>query len=362
MTSRIVFFILIVSLLSTGCNSRLDARSAATLTELVTTSTLPATSTPASSQTPLPPPPQPTVAPVEGTTSTQINVRAEPSTGSNILGMLPANTKVEILGKDLGGSWYQIDYQQGVNGKGWVTAKYVITAKGIDVPVIGGANPNDGNVAIIQQQINIRSGPATSFNSLGTLNAQDVVNLIGKNADGTWLQIQFASGPDGKGWVNAAFVQAKGVENLPIVAEAGNVIGTETPTGIPPTPTATVIPAGADNDSQNNPSVSVVFEPLGTHTLIYNGDVSTPQGDSEDWIQFTPYGDAVFASLDCNINKLHIKVWENGQPLPFQLACGDKLKKLPAKAGLAYLIEIQAPQSTEGLQYIHYTIQIEADQ
>lgn len=362
MSSNFVFF-LVVSLLISGCNSQSDKGSTATPTEFPATSTLPAAPTLASSQTPFPPPSQPTAAPVEGITSTQLNIRAQPSTGSNILAIIAANTKVEILGKDPGGNWYQIRYQQGVDGKGWITAKYVTTAKGIEIPVIGGdsQNPNNGNVAIVQQQINVRSGPGTSFNSLGTLNAQDVVNLIGKDTNGAWLQIEFTSGPEGKGWVNAAFVQAKGIENLPIVAEAGNVVGTGTPTAVPPAATATVIPAWADNDSQSKPAASIIFEPLGTHTLIYTGDVSTPQGDSEDWIQFTPYKDAVVASLECN-NNLQIKVLENGQPITFMLACGDKMKKLPAKAGHVYLIELRAPQTLEGLQYFRYTITIEMGQ
>lgn len=364
MSSRIVFFF-IVSLLISGCDSLSDKVSAATATQFLVTSTVPAAPTVVSSETPLPPPsqPTPTVSPVEGTTSTQLNVRLQPSTGSNILGMISANAKVEILGKDPGGNWFQINYPQGVDGKGWVTAKYVTTAKGSEIPTIGGGgqNPNNSNVAVVQQQINVRSGPGTSFNSLGTLNAQDVVNLIAKDAKGTWLQIEFTSGPDGKGWVNAAFVQARGVENLPIVAEAGNVIGTGTPTSVPPTATATVIPAWVDNDSQSKPAASVVFEPLGTHTLIYSGDVSAPQGDPVDWIQFTPYKDAVVASLECN-NNPQINVFENGQPITFMLTCGDKMKRLPVKAGSIYLIEVQAPQTLEGLQYIHYTIKIEMGQ
>jgi uncharacterized protein YgiM (DUF1202 family) len=361
-SSKIVFF-LIVSLLISGCNSGSDKESVATPTQFLVTSTLPAASTLASSQTPIPSPSQAAVAPVEGITSTQLNIRAQPSTGSNILGMISANTKVEILGKDPGGNWYQINYPQGVDEKGWVTAKYVTTAKGLEIRVIGsdGQNPNNGNIAVVQQQINVRSGPGTSFNSLGTLNAQDVVNLIGKDAHGTWLQIEFTAGPDRKGWVNAAFVQARGVENLPILAEAGNVVGTGTPTAIPPTATATVIPAWADNDSLSKPAASIVFEPLGTHTLIYTGDVSTPQGDPEDWIQFTPYQDTVLASLECDKNP-QIKVLENGQPITFMLACGDKMKKLPVKAGYVYLIGVQAPQSLEGLQYIRYTIKIEMGQ
>ena len=333
-----------------------------TPTAFIVTATLSGPQTLTPSETPLPPPPQPTVAPVGGTTSTQINVRAEPSTSGNVLGIIPANTKLEILGKDPGGNWFQINYPQGVDGKGWVTAKYVTMANGIEVPIIGssGTNPNNANIAIVQQQINVRSGPGTSFNSLGTLNAQDFVNLTGKDSNGAWLQIEFSSGPDGKGWVNAAFVQANGVENVPIITEAGNVIGTGTPTGIPFTPTPTLIPAWADHDSQSNPVASVVFEPLGTHTLIYSGDVSAPDGDSQDWIQFTPYENFAFASLACDgINNLQVTFLENGQPTTLELDCGDQLKNLNMESGSIYLIQLQALPTTGRLQYVHYTITIQ---
>lgn len=369
MTPRIIFPFFILVLLNTSCAVSTGQGSLTTSTPFVITSTLPAVPTQFPTETPLPPPPQST-APgatlVEGTTSTQINVRAAPSTASSILGIIPANTKVEILGKDPGGNWLQIIYPhaQAVDGKGWVTAHYVTTANGIEIPVLGGdgVNPANENVAIVQQQINVRSGPGTGFNSLGTLNAQDVVNLTGKDANGAWLQIEFptGAGPDGKGWVNAAFVQATGVENLPIVSEAGAVVGTGTPTGIPSTPTPTVIPARADNDSPTNPIVNVVLEPLGTHTMIYSGDVSAPAGDSEDWIQFTPYEDTVFVSLECRGNSnLQVNLLENGQPATLELVCSDRIKQVIVEAGLAYLIHVQAPQSLEGLQYIQYTVTIQ---
>jgi uncharacterized protein YraI len=322
-------------------------------------------SIPPQTETSLPAPPTATQALVEGMTSTQVNVRADPSIASDVLGIIPANTKVEITGKDPGENWWQINYPQGqgVAGKGWVTAQYITTTAQPEVPVIGGdeTNPNNGNVAIIQQQINVRSGPGTSFNSLGMLNPQDVVSLTGKDSNGTWLQIDFpaGAGPEGKGWVNAAFVQAQGVENLPIITEAGLIIGTGTPTGIPPTPTATLIPAWEDHDSPNSPIASVILESTGTQTFIYNGDLSSPQGDSEDWISFKPYSSFVFASLACKgSGSLKVEITENNLPLNLELACGDQMKQVSVKAGSTYLIHLQAQPSTGNLQYINYILTI----
>ena len=335
-----------------------------TPTTVTITSTLPATFPFAPTGTPSPPPGQPSPAPIEGTTSTQVNVRAEPSTDSSVLGTLPANTKVEIIGKDPASNWWQILYPQGKDGKGWVTAQYVTTTNAAQIPVIeggSGKDPNSGNVAIIQQQLNVRSGPGTGFNSLGTLNAKDVVHLTGKDANSTWLQIEFLAGPEGKGWVNTAFVQASGVENLPIVNESGETIGTGTPTGIPITHTPTIVPAWIDNDSQVQPIASVAFGPLGTQSLIYAGDVSAPEGDAQDWIQFTPFTDTVYASLECKrYSNLQVKILEDGQNTSLSLACGENLKSLRVKPGSIYELQIQAPQSSGKLQYNSYTITIQS--
>lgn len=334
-----------------------------THTDVILTSTLPAAITPALSDTPLQPSPPPTIPSVEGVTSDQVNVRLEPSTASTVLGVIPANTRIEITGRDPGGNWWQIIYShpQGIDGKGWVTAQYITTASTPDVPTIGGAEtkPNSGNVAVVQQQINVRSGPGTDFNSLGTLNPQDVVNLTGKDPNGAWLQINFASGPEGKGWVNAAFVQAHGVENLPIIAESGLIVGTGTPTVIPATPTPTVIPAWQDGDSSTSPIASVIFEPAGTQSFIYNGDLSAPQGDLEDWIAFRPYAPFVFASLECiGSNTLEIEIRENNLPADTYIECGDQRKEIPVQPASNYLIHLRASGSDTNLQYTNYILTI----
>jgi len=353
--------LIILAISCSGCGIQVKEIGATTPTAFIITLTLPPTLSPPPSETPLPPPPQPTASPVEGTSSTQINVRSEPSSVSDVLGIIPANTKVQIVGKDPGENWWQILYPQGKDGKGWVTAQYVTTPGKPEVPVIGGGvlNPNNGNTAIIQQQLNIRSGPGTDFNSIGTLNAQDVVNLTGKDANGAWLQIEFTAGPDGKGWINAAFAQAQGVENLPIVTEAGLIVGTGTPTDIPPTPTATILPAWHDNDSQDAPVVNVKFDPAGTKALIYNGEVSAPAGDMEDWVAFMPYAENIFVSLECkDSDSLLADISENTQPMNVKVVCGDKQKKIDVKAGSDYLIHFQAERSSSSVHTINYTITI----
>ena len=347
---------IMLTLLSAGCGIREDATPSQA--PLIITATLHPTLTQSPSETLLPPLPQPTIAPVEGTTSTQLNVRAEPSTASAVLGIIPPNTKVEIIGQDPGGSWWQILYPAGRQEKGWVTAQYITTVSRLEVPVIGDdtANPNDGNVAIVQQQLNVRSGPGADFNSLGTLNPQDVVRLIGKDANGAWLQMEFASGPDGKGWISAAFVQAKGVESLPILTESGAVVGTGTPMDTPQPPTPTLVPAPVDGDSAQSPAVEVILSATGSRSFQYSGDVSSPDGDDQDWVQFTSFTKTTLLGLDCFGNGTPtLEILQNNSKM-HELTCGEKVVVNTTPESI-YLVHIES-SSGGGLHYARYMLHV----
>lgn len=323
----------------------------------IITATLNPTPTLPPSETSLPPAPQPTVTPVEGVATTQLNVRAEPSTASEVLGIVGTNTKIQIVGRDSNENWWQIIFEAGAGGKGWVTAQYVETAGRPDVPVIGGsgANPLSGNTAIIIQQINIRSGPGTGFNSLGTLNANDVVNLTGKNSAGTWLQIDFLKGPEGKGWINSGFARMDAGVNLLVVSDEGNVIGTGTPADTPLPPTLTIVPALSDFDSANAPVKTVLLGGVGTHSALYNGDVSFPEGDTEDWISITPQENTVYASVKCTGSQsIQIKVVGTS----INLQCNGTTRAISTSMNNPFLIHIQAQGTENQLQYTSYILNI----
>ena len=278
-----------------------------------------------------------------------------------MLGIIASGQVVQIVGQDPGGNWWQILYETGTQGKGWITAQYVETVGRPEVPVIGGGreNPSAGNSATIIQQLNVRDGPGTNFNSIGILNAKDVVNLTGKNPDGTWLQIDFPDGPYGKGWVNAAFVKTDVLDALPIVSDTGDGPGISTPRDTPLPPTPTIVPAPTDFDSADAPLKTILFERVGTQTLIYNGDVSTPDGDAEDWIAFTPYDNIVFVNIQCSGNG---SLFVNISGTEAGLACNEIEKAVAVKAGDMHLVHIEAGLSFGLLKYVNYILTIKASQ
>ena len=107
-------------------------------TEGIITATLYPTFTPRATVTPLPATAAPTVDPVMGTVTAQINVREFPRASSASLGMLSINTKVEIIGKDADGDWYKFnaDLPKGERVTGWGSAKFISTESKPNVPVV----------------------------------------------------------------------------------------------------------------------------------------------------------------------------------------------------------------------------------
>ncbi len=322
--------------------------------------------TPLLTGTPIPPSPTATVTPIDGIVTAQINVRSGPKVGYSSLGILESGQTIQILGRDQSGDWYVIAYPSGPQGRGWVTAAYVQAGDTAGLPVVEIQDSDPGVTGKATQQLNVRSGPGTDYNVLGMIQPDTVMLLTGKNENATWLQIEYAGGPGGRGWVTAAYVQANDTASLPLLNASGTPVtpGTAEATSIPVTPTPTIAPASADGDSSAAPAARVTFSPSGLRQFSYSSDLSSPQGDAEDWVEFTPYASLagsparILLSLACNGNgKLTVELWRNGAPLKdwSGLVCGDRDELLDLAAGQAYQFRLRA-DSGEGLRYVHYTL------
>jgi hypothetical protein len=70
----------------------------------------------------------------------------------------------------------------------------------------------------VDQPVNCRFGPATSYTVIGALNPGGRAEVIGKSADFMWWYVRNPSDPSTSCWVSAGFTVVEGdVESLPIV-------------------------------------------------------------------------------------------------------------------------------------------------
>ncbi len=94
-----------------------------------------------------------------------------------------------------------------------------------------------GPTVFAPEQVNIRTGPHTSYEQVGVLIAGQTAPAIGRTQVGEWIQIEYPGAPGGKAWVKANLValRAGTIDDLPVVEAP--------PTATPP-PTLTPLSGG----------------------------------------------------------------------------------------------------------------------
>jgi hypothetical protein len=82
----------------------------------------------------------------------------------------------------------------------------------------------------IYEDVNVRAGPGTDYDLIGTLIPGQSSEILGRSPAGNWLKIRYIGGPDNTGWVLREFVRVMGdAPNMP------TIVPPPTPT-LPPTP------------------------------------------------------------------------------------------------------------------------------
>jgi uncharacterized protein YraI len=191
-----------------------------------------------------------------------LNVRGGPGTDYVVLGGLQPDTEVTLLARSADGAWYQIAYPADSDQRGWVIGEFLeiqgdteqlpvaeapsaptptiqpttsevtgtititATAGTTDVtatptitattsaPEVSALVAADGDV------LNVRSGPSTDNEILGTLQPGTELTLLARSADGAWYQIAYPADTDGRGWVIGEFLEIQGsTDALPIPGE-----------------------------------------------------------------------------------------------------------------------------------------------
>lgn len=155
------------------------------------------------------PAPAPTAAPElppTGAVRADGNVRAQPNTDATILGNVTTEEQLELLARSADGEWYRAVTQV---GEGWVSA----TLLEVD-PAVAEALPREevavstptatGLTAQVFNGGNLRDQPNLQGAVLDQVNADENVDLISRNASGTWLRITNVRGISG--WVSTTLL------------------------------------------------------------------------------------------------------------------------------------------------------------
>jgi uncharacterized protein YgiM (DUF1202 family) len=128
-----------------------------------------------------------------------VRLRVGPGYDEAEIARYPEGTAVEVLDGTFaaadGTSWYKVS----IDGEtGYVVSDFLANSSAIYTDTTGRAVTNDS--------VNLRGGPSTADDVVGTLDAGETVTLTGGESDG-WLSV---SATGGDGWVYGAFLGSDG--------------------------------------------------------------------------------------------------------------------------------------------------------
>jgi uncharacterized protein YgiM (DUF1202 family) len=159
-----------------------------------------------------------------------LNIRSGPGVQYSSIGTLAGGTQTRIVGRTADWSWWLLDTPVGT---GWANAIYIIVRGDTSsVPYVppgssAAASPGapeatapeavvSGPVAFVATgALNIRSGPNSTFPSLGSVTAGTRMPIIGQSPDRGWWYVE---SPYGNGYVSKLYVIAEGnTSGVPVV-------------------------------------------------------------------------------------------------------------------------------------------------
>ncbi|ABO51199.1 N-acetylmuramoyl-L-alanine amidase [Desulforamulus reducens MI-1] len=165
----------------------------------------------------------------------KLNLRSGPDTNTAMMGQATKGTKLPVLAKN--GDWYKVQ----IGGKTAWAAGWLVSVKdtpGKSAPAKapeGTPAVNSGKVAVVKgDNLNIRSGPGTTYGIAGKVKKGDRLTVLTQKGD--WIKVQ---GANVTGWVASWLVA---VENKPTAPAS-----VTSPTIAKPAPAGQVVVINSDN-------------------------------------------------------------------------------------------------------------------
>ena len=200
--------------------------------------------------------------------STNLNVRKGPGTSYSVVGYLLNNEEVKVNYEKDG--WYNITFSG--NKEGYVSKKYISlesdsTTENPEKPPV---SVNKQGIVKVNSTLNMRSGPGSNYNVIGTLRNNDKVEII-KEVNG-WYEIKF----NGKsGYVSSQYVsmveegsnEEKPIEP-PVSVNKQGIVKVNSTLNMRSGPGSNY---GVIGTLHNNDKVEIIREVSGWYEIKFNG-------------------------------------------------------------------------------------------
>ena len=158
-----------------------------------------------------------------------IAVRSGPGFNFPAAGFVNNGSFVNLLGRTSDSTWIKVSANNDTL-VGWMNASVIQTNLSINnLPVVDGSTvtptptapttppPSGATATITTGSLNVRSGPGLGYNVLGQVHLGQVVTLIGRNSEGTWVKIPTFGGLN-EGWISVAYIQPNvAISSLPVI-------------------------------------------------------------------------------------------------------------------------------------------------
>lgn len=276
---------------------------------------------------------------INTTVNAEANLRAGPGTTFEIVSQATPGQTVQIAAVSEDGGWYLL-----ATGA-WI-ATFLVDEQPANVPVV-----NDDILAAIQGtqseptpapaatpvptatqpvsptvtvDANLRSGPGTTFDVLGGTVTGQAINIVGRNADGTWFRL------DNGGWVLGTLVaNPPALESVPVVNDDGTPVAEQPAAGLggllpTPTPLAPAADAAAPITATANVDayLTAAAELVGQFDVVLNSV------------------DALLAEANSNPSLISDAAWTTRMNAALTL-----IRRTSASVG-----ELEVPASAEAIQ------------
>src|SRR5258708_4908121 len=147
-----------------------------------------------------------------------LNVRTGPGVKFDILTAIPRGDTFNVIGRNADTSWLHVQHPQVT---GWLSAFYIVLTSGnintipIEAPAPGLPSSSTGVRARLYSGLLLRTGPDVTFPAYTTFGWGTLVDVVGRNANNTWYQVQYGGNI---GWIYAPYtaIVAGTLANVPI--------------------------------------------------------------------------------------------------------------------------------------------------